>query len=1102
VDHAVRQQAQSDVGRSLVVEASAGTGKTTLLVARVLHIVARREVPIEKIVAITFTEKAAAELRVRIREALEREIAEPSGVWSAAEVALFARALADLALANISTIHAFASSLLRERPVEAHVDPGFATLDALNATMMIDEVWERWEEAELLASAVPYHRALAAGVTRERVRTLARELLENRDLYAPLAYAEGAEFDFDTEARALAEAAAALERRAGEERRAANDALALHVRELSAGMRAMAAGDESERGARLGALKVRKAGRLGRKENWNPHVLEEMREAVGALGERLASLRAGVAADVARWLGGFLAAYEEEKTRRGVLDFADLLLLARNLLRDHLHVRADFIARFDAILVDEFQDTDPLQAEIVLFLSEAEARAAGWRDVVVAPGRLFVVGDPKQSIYRFRRADLEVYEDVRDRVAGGTPLTITQNFRSVPGIAAWVNTLFERLFAETAGAGARIRYAPIVAERAAGAAPAVLMLAPPASMEAGIGADEVRAREANAIAETIAAGIDDGWARPRDVAILFRALTDVQAYEDALDARGIAYQVEGGKAFFERPEVAAFLSCIAAIDDPEDAVALVAALRTPHFGISDEALALFAASGGRLRYLDDPGAAHPGIAEAFALLRDLHARRYHAPLHAVAERVLDETRVLEFHALHGRGRRAVANLEKLVEKARAFETLGAATLRAFVHWIREEARENIEDDSPIAEESDDLVTLMSIHRAKGLQYSVVALANLHGGRAFSDGFLKEARTGRIAFTLGDKDHPIRTARFDETRQREVAREREEGKRILYVAATRARDVLVVPAYGALLKASEIKKRPMLLDLLSALPDPREWRDGAELAGMRVRVTAGEGAEGASAVARALQRGARETAASLVDESAWLAERDAAIARGASRLPAITSRAPSPPPPASRDGAEEESARDAAAAGDTARDRAAGLGRFVHEVMNVLPRLDAAALDEVAREVAAAEGAGREPAQMRDALAILRALLSDEAVDRARRAPRCHREIAFSASLDGVLAEGRIDLLFEEAGGIVFVDYKTSRLDAHHGATRDALRAFADAQGHLSQAILYAHALRAMGFAVREGVFLYPRAGARLVFTGDELLRAPLPPLPG
>ncbi|MFN0151678.1 MAG: UvrD-helicase domain-containing protein, partial [bacterium] len=865
VDHEVRQRAQCDVDRSLVVEASAGTGKTTLLVARVLNIVARRTVPIEKIVAITFTEKAAAELRVRIREALERAIGDPRGAWSADDVALFTRALADLALANISTIHAFASSLLRERPVEAHVDPGFAVLDPLNTTMMIDEVWSRWEERELLALSAPYHRVLAAGVKRDRVQALARDILVNRDLYTPLAYSDDRAFDFEEEARALAEGAAALEKRALAGCATEDDALVRVARALSADARAIVSSGETQRGALLAAMKTPRTGRLGNKTNWRGVPIDEMRAAVGAMGERVAAFRAGVATDVARWLGGFLAAYEEEKARRGVLDFTDLLLLARNLLRDHLHVRADFIARFDAILVDEFQDTDPLQAETVLFLSEAQALATDWRDVVVAPGRLFVVGDPKQSIYRFRRADLDVYEDVRDRVAGGAPLTITQNFRSVPGIAAWVNALFERLFEESADSGARIRYAPIVAERAASIAPPVLLLAPPPMMESGRSAEEVRHLEANAIAAAIAEGIDAGWARPRDVAMLFRALTDVYPYEDALDARGIPYQVEGGKAFFERQEVAAFLSCLAAVDDPEDSVALVAALRTPHFGISDEQLALLAADGLRPRYLDDPGASHSEIAEAFALLRTLHAERYDAPLHVVAERILERTRVLEFHALRGRGRRAVANLIKVVEKARAFESLGAVTLRAFVHWIAEEARESVEADSPIAEESDDLVSLVTIHSAKGLQYPVVALANLHGGKAFSDSFLKEARSGRFAFSLGGKDHPLRTARFDETRMREVIREREEGKRLLYVAATRARDALIIPAYGALLAEKELQKKTLLLDCLSGLPPRSEWRDGAVVGGVHVRVLAGDRADVAAAEARAARRGAKGAA---------------------------------------------------------------------------------------------------------------------------------------------------------------------------------------------------------------------------------------------
>ncbi|MFN0150559.1 MAG: PD-(D/E)XK nuclease family protein, partial [bacterium] len=237
------------------------------------------------------------------------------------------------------------------------------------------------------------------------------------------------------------------------------------------------------------------------------------------------------------------------------------------------------------------------------------------------------------------------------------------------------------------------------------------------------------------------------------------------------------------------------------------------------------------------------------------------------------------------------------------------------------------------------------------------------------------------------------------------------------------------------------------------------------------------------------------------AAALADERAWQAARDEAIALGARALPFRTSRAPVARLGASRDGADDESARDAFASVRASDDgRAAEFGRLVHELMNALPRLDAADLAVTAEALAAAQGLDAGGEQVGDALDVVRALLDDSVIDRARRASRYRREIPFAVPLDGALAEGRIDLLFEEAGEIVFVDYKTNRLEVRDAATEAALRAFAAAHGHLAQAALYAHALHAAGLSIREGVFLYPRARARLVLTGAELLGTPLPPI--
>jgi ATP-dependent helicase/nuclease subunit A len=1122
-DEEARRIAREDLDASLALEAGAGTGKTTLLVERILNLVGGKGVRIDEIVAITFTEKAAAELKVRVREGLEKRLAEAgvradAGAARVSETASrYRTALRDLALANISTIHAFAGALLRERPVEARIDPAFEQLDAVGESRLFDEVWERWEERALLAEAEPYRRALEAGVQRDRVRRLARRLLEYRELI-PHALPERPDDALVESGFAdVVRESAALAAFAGRRCRARDDK---QLELIRAGVRTVAwleGRSPAERRAALFAEpRIFSHAGWGKPSNWADGSIDEARSRLAALAAAVEGLGlrigAGIGSDLALWLVEFLDAYRREKERRGVLDFHDLLLCARNLLRDEPAAREDFKVRFSAILVDEFQDTDPLQSEIVFFLSEAGAGAVRWDEVTVAPGRLFIVGDPKQAIYRFRRADIDVYTAVQERVSGGAPLPITRNFRSVPGIVSWANALFADLFAEESDGGetsetlSQAPFEPIEATRDAGElGPAILLVVPPA--EAGRAErpniDEVRALEAAALAEVIADGVARREFRARDVAILFRTFTDVQVYEEALAERGIDHQVEGGKTFFQRGEVRALLSCLTAVDDPENPVAVVAALASPHFGISDDALAAFAAEGRAFRYLDGAGA-HPEIAEAFEMLRRLHAARHDGPLHRLVERILDETHVLEFHALDRRDRRAVANLRKVAEKARAFEAAGPATPRAFVRWLREEEDVGDEGDSPVAEPTEEVVRLSTIHRAKGLEFPVVAIANLAADRPFSEDFLVENMPPAVAFTLGPKDHRCRSANFEAQRDREKRRKRAEERRLLYVAVTRARDRLILAGHAAL--AAKTEGTALFTDLLRGLPPRAAWTDGAEIGGVRV-VVAPRGARAPHA-----GRPAPIAAADIAvpaDDATWLAARADTRARGRVALPVLTSRRMVDRRQFARRDELEESAGGGRADGADSGARTS-LGRFVHAVLDALPGLDPARLDETAASIAVRDAfAGDRD----EALALAHAILADPVMERARRAPRLLREVPFSVVLGGRLAEGVVDLAFEDAGGaLVIVDYKTGRVEAGEGdASRGGrprsrpadgaarLRDHAAARGEIDQMALYTQALHAAtGRPIREAVLLYAREPGALAIPAPELLSRVLP----
>src|SRR5687768_13808645 len=455
---------------TVVVEAAAGTGKTTELVKRILRILSTGRAQVNNIVAVTFTEKAAGELKLRLREALDRERSgatdreEPAGATTVKE--RLDEALASLEEAHVSTIHGFCAELLRERPVEARVDPLFAVLTEGQSVRLFDEAFGAWIQAQLADPPEGIRRALRrsvwSGMNRaaredgpiDRVRRAAWELAQWRDFRAPW---ERPPFDRATAiTRLLAElhdfAALTAKPSYAKDNLYLDTAPARHLSHEIALHQSFGHVDHDGWEARLVDLsrdrQFAKA-RHGRGPGYGGGVSR------GAVLAAYDSLRAALdlfrmeadadlAAALQQELQGAIERYDELKTRAGALDFLDLLLKARDLVKEDAGVRHGFQRRFTHIFVDEFQDTDPLQAELLLLLAASDPAETDWRRVIPVPGRLFIVGDPKQSIYRFRRADVGIYREVCDRLeqCGARVERLTTSFRSVPRLQACVNAAF------------------------------------------------------------------------------------------------------------------------------------------------------------------------------------------------------------------------------------------------------------------------------------------------------------------------------------------------------------------------------------------------------------------------------------------------------------------------------------------------------------------------------------------------------------------------------------------------------------------------------------------------------------------------------------
>jgi ATP-dependent helicase/nuclease subunit A len=851
-DQPARDAIAARLDETLVVEAAAGTGKTTELVKRILRILATGRATVNQLVAVTFTEKAAGELKLRLRETLERERAAPAG--GGARDALDA-ALTNLEEAHVNTIHGFCADLLRERPVEARVDPLFTVLTESQAERLFEEAFGRWLQEQLARPPEGIRRALrrssaAAGFFRpsarpladgpiDRLRSAAYTLAAWRDFPAPWTRRPfDRDGDVDGLVAELHEFAALTESPSyAKDTLYLDTAPARHLGAEIALQQSLGDLDYDGAEARLVDLSRHRdfsRVRHGRGPGYRQGVTRAaVVFALDRFKTHLDQFRLDADADLAaalqQELRGAVERYEVSKARGGALDFLDLLLKARDLIRGNEMVRCGFQQRFTHIFVDEFQDTDPLQAEILMLLAAADPSETDWRRVTPVPGRLFVVGDPKQSIYRFRRADVGIYREVCDRLAacGASLVHLTTSFRSVPGIQACINAAFAPVMTGdpvTLQAG----YVPLSPERAATKGqPAVVALPVPRPYGArSISAwsiEDSLPDAAGALVEWIVrasrwkvterAGEKPVPVAAKHVCLLFRRFLSfgddvTRPYVQALEARGIPHVLVGGKTFHDREEVEAIRAALAAIEWPDDELSVFATLRGPLFAIGDEELLEW-----KFRFAPShtpafhPFRIPPGadgvshlapIAAALRSLRRLHQRRNYIPVADTIQQLLAETRAHVGLVLRSGGEQALANVLHVAELAREYEADGGISFRGFVDELRRAAERAHAAEAPILEEGSDGVRIMTVHKAKGLEFPIVVLADLTCRLSRPEaGRWIDPEHGMCALKLAGWS-PIDLLLHD---AEEAARDKAEAERLAYVAATRARDVLVVPAVG-------------------------------------------------------------------------------------------------------------------------------------------------------------------------------------------------------------------------------------------------------------------------------------------------------------
>ncbi|MBL8175883.1 MAG: UvrD-helicase domain-containing protein [Bryobacterales bacterium] len=1069
-DEKARDRIRHSLGESLLVEAAAGTGKTSELVWRIVNVLRAGLATVDRIVAVTFTNKAAGELKLRLRQELDRARARAEDAAGAAHLE---HALAHLEEAAIGTIHSFCAQILRERPVEARVDPDFEELDEQGSRRVYDQVFRRWMQEKLNEDAPGLRRVLARLATErdsdftpmESIQNAGWKIIEWRD--CPKAWTRP-ELDRETIVDGIAGHIEAIQ---GELRRFPRE-LAEPVRDTLPWI---------ERRPRDYDLLEGFLFRIYRKWKRNSTKVPD-KLLYTALDQFRSVAEQDLAALLRQELWELVGRYGEAKRRAGQLDFTDLLLLVRDLVKENQAVRAYLQNKYTHLYVDEFQDTDPLQAEILLLLAADRASDADAFKARPVAGKLFLVGDPKQSIYKFRRADVQMYQAVSAILAGrGVGVVqLSRSFRSVPAIQGAVNAAFGPEMQGDAES-AQARYVPLTAFREnIDGQPALIALPVPEPygmrMVSNKSIDACLPRTITGFVEWLLKS--SGWrvsdpenggapapVAARHVCILFRRFTNWGAdltrdYVRSLEDRGIAHLLVGSKTFHWREEVETMRAALSAIEWPEDELAVFATLRGALFSIPDHIL---------LRFRHEHAALHPfrewpealdaeyePVREALTLIGELHGQRNRRPIAETVYKLLEAGRAWAGFAFRPAGNQVLANVRRIIDLARQFETGGGFSFRGFVEELAAQAERSESAEAPVLEEGADGVRIMTVHAAKGLEFPVVILADM---------------TARISHETPDKHvqpsaglcamRLLGCSPFElmQNEDEEKRREHAEGIRVAYVAATRARDLLVVPAVGdeeregwisPLNKAIYPEKQryrqaaaaegcpafgpetvlarpPGSEDTTGVKPGlhygragntPVVWWDPALLPASHEEYFSDRQTEILAEDAEAEQRGEEEHAR-------WLALRAERLEAGGkpSIASMIASEAQEGPPGYECELHVELAPRHA--------ERPSGkrFGALVHGALRDV------ALDASREEIAAtvqlhARLLGAEDEEAEEARFAVYHALHHPLLERARAAAQVYREYPVTVHRDGVAVEGVIDLAFAEEGRWVIVDFKT------------------------------------------------------------------------
>lgn len=1021
-----REVIEHQLDCNLLVEAAAGTGKTHSIVSRMVSLIASGTCEIDQLAAVTFTRKAAAELRERFHARIHRE--STATERSQDEIRRLRGAANRIDQSFVGTFHAFCSTLLRERPIECNVDPGFREIEEQEDAQLREEAWQTFIADLYSKQDARLDRIAELGLQASDLKSCYRKFAEFPDV-EEWPHTRPAEIGLEN---LKAQTRQYIGRMEGliplfpDDR--GTDKLMERYEQIVGKAEHI---DWTRRGEFFELLEMFNSSRKATQKWWHDKGVAKDES------NRFADFRDTVKTALDWWYGyryefviellqDACRIYDEMRAASGGLDFQDLLIKAASALWEQPKLRNYFQGRYTHLLVDEFQDTDPIQAEMLAFLTSDNHEETNWQQCRPRPGSLFLVGDPKQSIYRFRRADIVTYKQVKEMLvrSNGQVVKLSKSFRSTLELREWSNEVFRQFFGKV-----ETQYSPASVDMEAGRDNATdgqmcgVVRLPIPDMRR----DDATQFEADTIAKYVRWAIDTkqtisrtaqelrsgktNHAEAGDFLIITWNKAVLGTYGEALDRYGIPNEVTGSRAFSNLLELKAVLDCLRAIDDSRNPIPYVAVLRGDLFGFSDVDLYELVKTGGRLSYT----AKVPDLLneELTARITDVNERliRYlrwirNLPFAAALLKIIDDLGLLAKAASHGEGNSIAGGFLKAVEwlRGQSWNFDSATDMITYLESLTESAEA---EGCTALPENPSVVRVMNLHKVKGLEAPVVFLANTHGAsrprtpsfhvdrsRAVPQGYLsisKEIGTGYRKRTL-DIARPSDWAQAmqEETRFKEA-----EIQRLLYVAATRAACQLVIstatkeytshwtPFHKYLVEAPELQVPSV--DTPRAITSPTAEFFSKDEAEVRI-ATLWENARAASYNVVA----AKEIALKGISRPIWHASGNYGHKWGTA----------------------------------------------IHELLDIHLKRPAAALEHHARRLTEELELGSD--RVDELISTVRVVAESDIWRRAGRAIKKYAEVPFEIANHNdalpTLTKGVIDLVFRDEDGWVIVDYKTDDIE--------------------------------------------------------------------